>query len=254
MRAYNGKIFRLDRHLARLQKSAKTLKLGSKLAMFNLAQACYEVIEANKLTQARIRLTLSAGEGDITPNSDTCQNVTVFIAARNITHTSTENYHVGFKAVLSSYRRNSQSQLSTMKSTAYLDNFLAKQEARAAKADEAIMLNERRYVAEGSSSNIFLVKGKALITPRIESGVLPGITREAVLELAQSSGMDTIEREMKLTELVEADEAFLTNSIIEIVPLIRLDNKPIGTGQKGPVTQEITSAYKKLVERETESS
>ena len=251
MRAYNRKIFRLDRHLARLQKSAKVLNLDSKLAEFSLSQACYEVLEANKLAQARVRLTVSAGDGDITPNPDTCQNITVFIAARSIAHTSNEKYHIGFKAVLSSYLRNSQSPLSGMKSTAYLDNVLAKQEARAAGADEAIMLNERGHVAEGSSSNIFLVKGKLLITPGIESGILPGITREAVLELSQSSGIEAIERDVELTELVEAEEAFLTSSIIEIAPLTWLDNKPIGTNQKGPLTQEITSAYRKLVEEDT---
>jgi len=138
-----------------------------------------------------------------------------------------------------------------MKSTAYLDNVLVRQEAIIAGADEAIILNERGHVAEGSSSNIFLVKGKAIITPCIESGVLPGITRETILELAQSLGIEAIEREVELTELLEAEEAFLTNSIIEIVPLTWFDNKPIGTGQMNTLTQQLTSAYRKLVEKET---
>ncbi len=251
MRAYDGKIFRLDRHLTRLQQSAKVLKIDSKFATFDLEQACYDVLEANKLTQARIRLTISAGEGDITPNPDTCKHITVFIAVRKLKLPSPESYHRGFRTVLSSYRRNSQSPLASIKSTAYLDNVLARQEARTSGADETIILNERGHVAEGSGTNIFLLKGKTLITPCIESGVLPGITREAVLELARSLRIEAVEREVELTELFEAKEAFLTNSIIEIMPLAWLDNKPIGTGQVGILTQRLTSAYMKLVEKET---
>ena len=254
MRSYNGKIFRLDSHLDRLHKSAKILNLDSKLATFNLARACYDILEANKLAEARIRLTVSAGEGDITPNPDTCQNITVFIAVRKLASTPPESYRLDFKAVLSPYRRNSQSLLSGMKSIAYLDNVLVRQEARIAGGDEAIMLNERGHVAEGTSSNIFLAKGKTLVTPCLESGILPGITREAVLELAQSLKIESIEREVELTELLEADEAFFSNSIIEIAPLTSLNNKPIGTGQRGALTHEITSAYRKLVEKETKPS
>ena len=249
MRSYNGKIFRLDRHLARLQQSAKTLNLASKLAAFNLEKACYAVMEANKLVEARIRLTVSAGAGDITPNPATCKDITVFIVARKLVPPPPEKYQNGFKTILSSWRRNSQSPLSAIKSTSCLENILARQEARVAGADEAIILNERGFVAEGSSSNVFLIRDKKLITPSLESGALPGITREAVLELAQSFGIEAIKREVEIIELLEADEAFLTNSIIEIMPLTCLDNKPIGTGKPEILTQKLMSAYRELVEK-----
>ena len=120
-----------------------------------------------------------------------------------------------------------------------------------AGADEALLLNERGFVAEGSTANIFAAGGEMLVTPSTESGVLPGITREAVLELAESMGKMPVVRQVELGELLRADEAFLTNSVLEIMPLTRLDDKPIGSGRPGPLTQRLMSAYKKLVAKET---
>jgi branched-chain amino acid aminotransferase len=135
-----------------------------------------------------------------------------------------------------------------------VENVLARQEARAAGVDEAVLLNEKGFVAEGSSTNIFLISGQTLITPSIESGALPGITREAVLELAKSMGITTVVKQVELGELRTAAEVFLTNSILEIMPLTRLDNKPIGPGKPGPVTQQLMSSYRELVAKETQSS
>ena len=132
-----------------------------------------------------------------------------------------------------------------------MENVLARQEARAAGADEALMLNERGLVAEGSTSNIFLVKGKLLLTPSIESGALPGITREAVLELALAMKLEAIETEIELAELAEAEEAFLTNSILEIMPLTRFGDAPYGPGIPGTLTQQLMSTYRELVAKET---
>ncbi|MCK4722914.1 MAG: aminotransferase class IV, partial [Dehalococcoidia bacterium] len=134
--------------------------IAAKLSSFDLQKACFDVQKANKLSDARLRLTISAGEGDMTPNPDTCNHITVFIAARRLTPLLPESYQRGFSAILSSWRRNSQSPSSRLKSSCYMENVLARQEARAAGADEALMLNERGLVAEGSTSNIFLVKGK----------------------------------------------------------------------------------------------
>ena len=251
MRAYNGCIFRLDRHLARLHRSAETLRMASELASFDLQRACYDTLEANKLAEARLRLTVSAGEGDMTPNPDTCSRITVFIAVRRLASLPPESHEKGFKAILSSLRRNSQSPLSRLKSTCYLENVLARQEARAAGADEALILNERGFLAEGSTSNIFLMKGETLATPSVQSGALPGITREAILELAQSLRIEVVEREVKPDELAEAEEAFLTNSIVEIMPLTRFGDKSIGPGMPGPVTRQLMSSYRQLVEKET---
>jgi branched-chain amino acid aminotransferase len=252
IRAYGGSIFRLDRHLARLHHAAGTLGIAPRLTAFNLEKACYDVLKANNLAEARLRLTVSSGEGDITPNPDICRGITVFIVARKLVPLPPESYERGYAAVLSSWRRNSQSPLSRLKSTCYLENVLARQEAVSAGANEALLLNERGFVAEGSTTNIFMADGEMLVTSSTESGALPGITREAVLELAQSMGIMPVVRQVELGELLRADEAFLTNSILEIMPLTRLDDKPIGSGKPGPLAQRLMSAYKELVVKETQ--
>lgn len=247
MRVYNGSIFRLGRHLTRLRRSAEVLGIASKLVLLDLEKSCYEVLRVNELTEARLRLTVSAGEGGIIPDLATCDSITVFIVARKLVPLPSESYERGFNVVLSSWRCSSQSPLLRLKSTCYMENVLAKQEAKAAGADEALFLNERGLLTESSTANIFLVSKGMLVTPSVESGVLPGITREAVLELAQRLGIEAIEREVKPKELVEADEAFLTNSIFEIMPLTWLGEKPIGSGKPGELSQRLMSAYKEMV-------
>jgi branched-subunit amino acid aminotransferase/4-amino-4-deoxychorismate lyase len=129
-----------------------------------------------------------------------------------------------------------------------MENILARMAARAAGCDEAILLNEQGYLAEGSTTNIFLASNGGLITPSLESGVLPGITRETVLEIARASNIKTLERQVELKELIEAEEAFVTNSILELMPLTWFEGKPIGPGKPGQLTKELLAAYKKLVD------
>jgi branched-chain amino acid aminotransferase group I len=248
MRAYQGHIFRLDRHLARLHRSIQSLGLADRLAAFNLEASCTKTLDANKLKDARLRLTVSAGEGNMTPDPSTCSNPTVLITARNLVPLPPEKYESGFKAALSPLRRNSQSPLSRLKSTCYMENILARMAARAAGYDEAILLNEQGYLAEGSTTNIFLVSKGELFTPSLESGALPGITREAVLEIARSTNIKTLERQVELKELIEAEEAFITNSVLELMPLTWFEGKPIGTGKAGQLTKELLAAYRKLVD------
>jgi len=257
MRAYQGHIFRLDHHLARLRRSAQSLGLTHSILHVvegkqSLETACMATLEANKLKDARLRLTVSAGEGDMMPDPDTCSSPTVLITARNLVPLPPEKYESGFKAALSSVHRNSQSPLSRLKSTCYIENILARMAARAAGCDEAILLNERSYLAEGSTTNIFLASNGELITPSLESGVLPGITREAVLEIARAANIKTMERQLELKELIEAEEAFVTNSILELMPLTCFDGKPIGTGKPGKLTGDLLFAYRKLVDEAVE--
>jgi branched-chain amino acid aminotransferase group I len=252
MRAYQGHIFRLDRHLARLRHSAHSLGLAHSILNVvegkqSLETVCMETLKANKLKDARLRLTVSAGEGDMMPDPGTCSSPTILITARNLVPLPPEKYESGFKAALSSLRRNSQSPLSRLKSTCYMENILARMAARAAGCDEAILLNEQDYLAEGSMTNIFLASNEDLITPSLESGVLPGITREAVLEIARAANIKTMERQVELKELIEAEEAFITNSILELMPLTWFEGKPIGTGKPGQLTKELLAAYRKLI-------
>jgi len=251
VRSYNGTIFRLDRHLQRLGKSAEVLVLHSKLSTSDIKKACYDLLTINKLTDARIRITVSAGTGDIVPNPQTCDQPTMFIVARKITPVPAEVYQHGYEVVISGYRRNSQSPLSQIKSTCCLENVLALNEAKVKGADDALLLNEKGMLAEGSTSNIFLVKDGTLITPTIESGALPGITREAVLELAKSLGIEAVQREVSSNEITLADELFRTSSILEIMPLTHVDGKRVGNGEPGLITVKIMSAYSELVSRET---
>jgi branched-chain amino acid aminotransferase len=253
MRAYNGHIFRLDSHLTRLRCSAESIGLTHSILTTeegkqSLKAACMATLEANELKEARTRLTVSAGEGDMTPDPTTCSNPTIMITARNLDPLPPEKYGTGFKATVSFLRRNSQSPLSRLKSTCYMENILARMTARASGYDEAIFLNEQGYLAEGSTTNVFLVSNGELITPCFESGVLPGITREAVLETARTSNVKATERWVELNELIEAQEAFVTNSILELMPLVSVEGRAIGSGKPGKLTRDLLFAYRKLVD------
>jgi len=245
MRAYGGRVFLLDRHLSRLARSAEIL--GLPIGVADLKEAVMATIQANQLSEARIRITISIGEGGMTPDPNTCNKPTVLILAGHYQPYPEQVYQTGFRAVVSSIRRNSQSPLSRLKSANYLENILAREEARKAGVDEALCLNEKGLLSEASMSNIFLVTDGILKTPGQESGILPGITREVVLELASQLGINTLERDIRLDELFHAQEAFLTNSLIELMPLTELDGKPIGSGRPGPLTKRLMVAYRKVV-------
>ena len=247
MRSYGGCVFRLDRHLARLMHSARFL-LAAALDPDELRQAIYKTLEANNLSDARIRLTISAGEGErsLEPPKEGMPPIIV-VAERLALHP--QLYLKGVRAAIVRLRRNSLSPLCGIKSTNYLDNLIAHSEAVALGADEAILLNERGFVAECSTSNIFLVVAGKLLTPSEESGILPGITREAVLELARATGVEVVEGEIPVEDLRRADEVFLTTSVREIVPIVSVDGSLIASGKPGEVTKILLAAYRELVER-----
>ena len=245
MRAYGGRVFRLDSHLRRLARSAEIL--GLPIGTLDLKGAVMDTIQANQLSEARVRITISIGEGGMVPDPSTCNRPTVLILAGHYQPYPEQVYQKGFRAVVSSIRRNSGSPLSRLKSANYLESILARQEARAAGVDEALCLNEKGLLAEASMSNIFLVTDGILRTPGQESGILPGITRETILELASPLGINTLEHDIRLDELSQAQEAFLTNSLIEVMPLTEIDGKPIGSGRPGSVTKRLMVAYRKMV-------
>ena len=247
MRAYSGRIFQLERHLARLSRAAKFLGIDLESDIPNLQKAIYDTLQANQLSDARIRITLSSSEGAPIPDWLNPEKTTLLIIARSYTPYPSEVYEQGFRAIVSLIRRNTQSPASVMKSLNYLDNLLARREAKLADAAEAILLNEQGLLAEGSTSNIFLVSGSNLLTPSLDSGILPGITREVVLKLAPSLGLKTMERKIAVEALQQADEAFLTNSLIEIMPLTQLGGQKIGLGRTGAVTRQLMAAYKELL-------
>ncbi len=244
MPAYGGRPFLLTRHLRRLQLAANIM--GIALNTAKLKKPLMDVLKANGLKDARIRITISGGQG--TPQDPTtCQKPTVLITASPLTPPPEKVYREGFKAIISPIRRHSSSPICQMKTTSYLDNMLARREARKVKAHEAIFLNERDMVAEASMSNIFIVSNGRLVTPGAASGRLPGITMEVLLEIAPHMGIEAVEADFGLDELMVADEAFLTNSIMGVMPLTEVDWKPIGGRELGKVTQRIRAAYEELI-------
>ncbi|MCJ7520743.1 MAG: aminotransferase class IV [Dehalococcoidia bacterium] len=249
MRAYSGCIFHLRQHLDRLASSAKLL--GLPLNNHDLEEACYETLRANKLGDARVRLTVSIGEGDSTPDPPKQPEPTVLVIASSYNPLPPGAYKRGFKTVISPIRQNSLSPLSRMKSANYLTNLLARKDAKALGADEALLLNERGFLCEGSTSNVFLVKGGSIITPGEKCGCLPGITRQAVMELSPVLGIEVIQGEIRTDELLLADEAFITSSLLELMPVTEVDGNRIGRegygGGRGKVTESLIAAYGELV-------
>lgn len=253
MRAYEGRVFRLERHLARLRRSAERLLFASEVDVYDLEQAIYRTLEANELADARIRLTVSAGPGEraLAPAAEGL--ITVLVSAEKLVLPS-QAYEKGVRAAIATPRRNSLSPLSRIKSTNYLDSLVAHSQALASGADEAILLDERGFIAEGSMSNIFFVSNGLLLTPSEESGILPGITREAVLELARDLGVEVVVGDIPLVDLTRADEAFLTSSVREVMPIASVDGEPVAHGEPGPMTKRLMAAYRQLVETTLELS
>jgi len=256
MRAYKGAIFLLERHLARLRDAAESIGLGASLTGVDLAGACRDTLQANNLHDARLRLTVSRGEVDAFPGSSVQVTPTVLVTARHYTALPAAVYERGFHAVIASERRCSQSPLARLKSASYLLSLLARREAEVAGRDEALLLNERGSIAEGSVSNVFFVASGGLVTPSLKTGILPGITRGVVTELAREINIDVTEDEVKPGDLKHFDEAFLTNSVMEIMPLVEVMDSAgkvitIGSGKPGAVTRRLSIAYREMVARET---
>jgi branched-subunit amino acid aminotransferase/4-amino-4-deoxychorismate lyase len=235
----------LDRHLVRLAASARAL--GIALHGIGFPAAVEAVLGANGLSEARIRITVSAGEGEMNADPATCGRPTVMVAATQYHSYAPKVYEAGFKAGVSPIGRNTGAPSSSLKALSFLDSVLARANARAAGADEAVMLNEKGLLASASMGNIFLVNGGQLMTPPVSSGILPGITRQVVLELADREGIEATEVDITLDQLRQADEAFITNSLIELMPVTVLDSRPIGPGKPGPVTEILSRAYRALV-------
>ncbi len=249
MRAYGGRFFHLDRHLARLEHSARALGIDLE-DRARLEKAILATLEANRLAAARVRVTISPGEEGLGPGAPVPGEPTVFITAVEYRPPADEVYRRGFSATFSTVHRSPKCHTSRMKSLSSLDLLLARQEAACFNVDHAILLNDDDLVAEGSSTNIFYARDGRLFTPAGHCGILPGVTRAVVLkELAPSLGIVAEEVDVAPADLLQADEAFLTNSMLEIMPLVIVAGSDIGRGRPGPMTGRLMQAYKALVER-----
>jgi branched-chain amino acid aminotransferase len=247
MRSYGGKVFRLEQHLARLWNSAQAIWLEIPMSRAALAKAVNDTLAANDIRDGYIRLVVTRGAGTLGLDPNRCSNPQVIIITDKIELYPEELYRNGLEIVTASTLRNHPAALSPrVKSLNYLNNILAKIEGLKAGCIEALMLNHKGEVAECTGDNIFLVRGGVLQTPPLDAGILEGVTRDAVIELAQTAGITV--REMSLTrhDVYIADECFLTGSAAEIIPVVKIDNRRIGDGKPGPVTRDITQRFHQL--------
>ncbi len=250
MRAYLGQIFRLDAHLARLTAGAEQLHMRLPMTTEELREAVQTPLVASGLSEAYVRLTVTRGVGGAPSELDaSTPSVTVWV--RPLSGYPEQLYETGMSTVLASSRRNEYSPLSNIKTVNYLGNILARAEAQRVGVDEAIFLNTSGQLAEASASNLFLVEGDSrVLTPPASAGVLPGITRACVLELCAAQGVPFSEGPVELYQLQGAAEAFLTGSIMEIMPLTLFEGCAIGPGDVGPLTRRLREAYQRLVAEE----
>ncbi|MFQ6039619.1 MAG: aminotransferase class IV [Candidatus Poribacteria bacterium] len=250
MRAYkNYHIFRIRQHLERLFHSADDIRLRIEYSIEALERAILETLAANSLSESGyIRITISPGIGAPAPDPTTCEKSTLLIVAKPFTPYPEELYQNGAAAIVSDIRRNPQSPIPKLKSLNYLENILARFQSRDVGAQESIFIDTNGYVAEGTMSNIFFVKSGELYTPSTECPILPGVTRAVVLQIASKADITIWEGRWKLEQLLAADEAFLTNSLMEVMPLTQIDSVYINDGKPGNMTRELMTLYKRQVE------
>ena len=244
IRSYEGAVFRLDQHLTRLFESAKSIDLQIPLSYEEFKEAILETLRTNKLSDAYIRVVVTRGIGTLGLTPATCPKPTIIIIADYL-QPLFEGVNV--KAVVASTRRNAVTALNPMiKSLNYLNNILARIEAIKAQVDEAIMLNQNGTVAEGTGDNVFIVKDGVVITPPPTAGILLGVTRDAVITLAREERIPVLEKDFTVHEVYNADEAFLSGTAAEIVPLVEVDGKTIGNGNVGPITSKLIEQFKRI--------
>ena len=248
MRAYAGRVFRLGAHLERLYASAKAIALEIPMPREEIAAAVEKTMQANSLRDAYIRLVVSRGAGDLGLDPRKCPKPTVVIIAASIVLYPEELYENGLEIITGSTRRISPASLDPrVKSCNYLNNILAKIEGIRAGVMEVLMLNDRGRVAECTGDNVFRVAGGAVETPPADAGILEGVTRDAVMELACEAGLAVRQRNLTQYDLYTADEVFLTGTAAEIIAVTRIDGRDVGTGKPGPVTADLRARFRKLV-------
>lgn len=250
IRAYNGNVFRGAAHIARLYASAHAIILAIPMTQQEMLAMVEDCMKVNNLTDAYMRLVVTRGFGDLGLDPRKCPKATVFCIADAIQLWPKETYERGLSMVTVPTPVAAPHNLSpAIKSLNYLAHILAKVEAINANADEALMLDSAGNVAEGSGQNIFLVSGRTLRTPASYAGILRGVTRSAVIELARAAGLEVAETTLTRYDLYCADEVFLTGTAAEVVGVRQLDGRLIGAGHVGPVTKDLAARFRELANR-----
>ena len=246
IRAYNGRVFKLERHIDRLFDSAKAIRLEIPHTHAEVCAIVVETCRRNEITDGYVRLVVTRGPGDLGIDPRKCPRAELIVIARP-TMTMYGAASAGIRVVTSTFRRNAPDATSpSIKSLNYLNNILARIEANDRGADEALMLDRDGYVAEATADNVFLGTERGLVTPPTATN-LRGITRETVLEIASDLGVPAVEQRFTLYDVWTAREAFMCGTGAEIVPIASVDGRVIGTGAPGPITARVVSAYDRLV-------
>jgi branched-chain amino acid aminotransferase len=247
IRAYNGRVFKLDEHIERLYGSAHAILLRIPLSPAAMKEAVLATCRENRIRDGYIRLLVTRGRGTLGLNPNRCKRPSVVVIADKIQLYSAELYAKGMEIVTVPTTRNLQNALNpAIKSLNYLNNVLAKIEANNAGVEEAIMLNSEGFVAECTGDNIFIVRKGQLLTPPLSAGALHGITRNVVMELARAEGVPVAEPNLTRYEMYTAQECFLTGTGAEIIPVVKIDGRVIGRGKPGPLTLKLEQKYRAL--------
>jgi branched-chain amino acid aminotransferase len=249
IRAYNGRVFKLKEHIDRLFYSAKAILLNMPMSHQEITKAVVDTCRENGLREGYIRLIVTRGVGGLGLNPNKCKRPSVIIIADKIQLYPVEHYEKGLEIITVPTTRNLHNAVNpAIKSLNYLNNILAKIEANNGGCEEAIMLNNEGYVAECTGDNIFIIKGNELLTPPLSAGALYGITRGVVMELARESGLRVSEPNLTRYDVFNADECFLTGTGAEVVPVVKVDGRVIGSGTPGHRTRELVKKYHTLVQ------
>ena len=247
IRAYNGRVFKLSEHVDRLFYSAKAILLKIPMSHRAICAAVREACKRNKIRDGYIRLVVTRGAGTLGLDPNRCSKPQVIIIADKIQLYPETFYKKGLEIVTVPTTRNHTNAVNpAIKSLNYLNNILAKIEAINAGCVEAIMLNSQGFVAECTGDNVFMLKGGQLLTPPLAAGALYGITRGVAIELAKSLGVEVTEPNLTRYDLYNADEVFITGTAAEVVPVVKIDGRQIGSGKPGKLTKNLIKAYQNL--------
>jgi branched-chain amino acid aminotransferase len=250
LRSYDGRIFMLRQHLSRLQRSAGLIGMELPIPEKDWPGLLHESMDRNQLRDAYLRITVSRGEGEIGLDPKLCPRPTVVIVAKPLPNYASHLFEHGVNVVVVSVRRNLSTALSPqIKSLNFLNNILAKQEASSRGAFDGILLNAQGFLTECTTSNLFFVRRGRLCTPSVEAGILDGITRDIVLQLAEQQGIPTETGLYQADVLRQADECFLTNTTMQIMPVSCVDGVAIGSGRPGPLTSRLGTLFQASIPR-----
>ncbi|NOY30721.1 MAG: branched-chain-amino-acid transaminase [Planctomycetes bacterium] len=247
LRSYNSKVFRLEQHVRRLYESAEAIRLEIPMSQAAMGEAIDLSVQTNGIEDGYIRAVVTRGAGTLGLDPNRCHDPQVIIIADAIALYPEELYEKGLEIITSSVIRNHPAALNPcIKSLNYLNNILAKIEGLEAGCIEALMLNHKGEVAECTGDNLFLVRDGQLLTPPLDAGILGGITRGAVIELARETGLEVLETTLSQDDVYAADECFLTGTAAEVIPVVKVDDRSIGTGKPGPITLDLKERFHRL--------